>query len=166
MSPVRVKDLLVSAVPELRERLLEDSIRTNWARIVGPEFSRQSRPGSLKMGTLEVLVDHSPLLHELKLRSSELLAAVQRFRPDVVSALRMSLGSRPAARVSIPPQRSSRAPRLAADEARWVDATLAPVPDPALAASLRRLLTKDLLSHRPRGRSQAPGASPVEKETA
>ena len=164
--PVRVKDVLVSAVPGLRERMLEDTIRTSWPRIVGPQFSRQSRPGSLRTGTLDVLVDNSPLLHEMKLRSGELLAALQAFRPDTVSALRLTLGARAPERATRPTKRMAAPPRLAPEQTQWVDAMVAPVSDTALAASLRRVLTKDLLSHRPRGSSHGPDSSPLDKDTA
>jgi len=40
---------------------------------------------------------------------------------------------------------------LGPEEARVLEVMVAPVGDPALAASLRRLLTKDLLARRPRG---------------
>ena len=44
--PLRVRDLLVAAVPGLRDRMLEETIRSGWAEIAGPEIARRSRPGS------------------------------------------------------------------------------------------------------------------------
>lgn len=164
-SPVRVSNLLVAAVPGLRERLIEQSLRANWARIVGREWSLRSRPAGLKSGTLDIVVDNSPLLHEMKLRSSELLAAVQAVRPGSVSALRLHLGPRPADRAPGSPARSPSPPPLAADELTWIDSAVASVSDATLESSLRRLLTKDLLSHRSRGRRREPPASPLHKDT-
>ncbi len=154
-SPVRVRDVLVSAVPELRDRLLEETIRKSWARVVGPQFASWSRPGTLKMGALDVRVDNSPLLHEMTLRSSELLAAVQASHGSGVSSLRFSLGTVPATEPRSVFARRGPAvpPELAPEEARLVDAMVAPVSDRALATSLRRLLTKDLLTRRLHGQN-------------
>ncbi len=110
-SPVRVRDVLVSAVPELRDRMFEEAIRQNWTRVVGPDLSGRSRPGSLKMGTLDVLVDNSPFLHEMTLRSGELLAAVQASHGPAVSSLRFS----PA-----PPLTQSSARWAAGEDGSWL----------------------------------------------
>jgi len=159
-NPVRVGNLLTAAVPALAERMLEESIRREWAHTAGPEAARRSRPGALRQGTLEVSVDNSPWLQELTLRSAAIVAALRKRHGSAVTGVRFALGSgrgdadaaaRPARAGTQAPQR-----RLTVEEARLVDAATGQVPDPALASSLRRLLTKDLLA---RGERPAPAAS-------
>src|SRR5258707_12831521 len=83
-SPVRVGDVLLAALPALQERLLAERIRLGWRAAGGADLSRRSRPGELKAGTLPIMVDNSPWLQELSLRSAEVLSAVRaRFRPSV-----------------------------------------------------------------------------------
>src|SRR5260370_9410818 len=75
-SPVRVGDVLLAALPALQERLLAERIRLGWRAAVGADLSRRSRPGELKAGTLTIMVDNSPLLQELSMRSAEAPSAV------------------------------------------------------------------------------------------
>ena len=159
-NPVRVGNLLTAAVPALAERMLEDAMRREWAQTAGPEAARRSRPGALRQGTLEVSVDNSPWLQELTLRSAAIVAALRKRHGSAVIGVRFALGSgrgdadaaaRPARAGTEAPQR-----RLTVEEARLVDAAAGQVPDPALASSLKRLLTKDLLA---RGEGRAPAAS-------
>ena len=159
-NPVRVGNLLTAAVPALAERMLEEAIRREWAQTAGPEAARRSRPGALRQGTLEVSVDNSPWLQELTLRSAAIVAALRKRHGSAVIGVRFALGSgrgdadvaaRPARAGTEVPQR-----RLTVEEARLVDAAAGQVPDPALASSLKRLLTKDLLA---RGERRAPAAS-------
>jgi hypothetical protein len=164
--PVRVRDLLVAALPQLEDRLMEEAIRRDWHRTVGPELGRRSRPGRLKGGVLEITVDSSPALHEMTLRSAELLAALQTRSAPAVASLRFSLGALPAR----PPAPAAQARpegrgRLSPEEMRRVEATVAAVADPILAAPLRRLLTKDALARRAAGsspRRQAPRPADAE----
>ncbi|MGH7373383.1 MAG: DUF721 domain-containing protein, partial [Candidatus Rokuibacteriota bacterium] len=95
--PVRVGDVLTAALPALEERLLAERIRRGWGAAVGDELARRARPGELKAGTLTIMVDNSPWLQELSMRSAEVLDAVRaRFGPSV-TALRLSLaGAAPA----------------------------------------------------------------------
>ena len=164
-APVRVRDVLVAALPELRDRLLEETLRADWSRLVGPELGRRSRPGRLKAGVLEVVVDNSPWLHEMTLRSGELLAAL-RPRFASVASLRFTLGALPPiAGPAAPRPRPERPSRLSHEELRVVEATVASLPDPMLAGSLRRLLTKDLLARRRQDPSRRPDDSrPAERE--
>jgi hypothetical protein len=159
-NPVRVGNLLTAAVPALAERMLEDAIRREWAQTAGPEAARRSRPGALRQGTLEVSVDNSPWLQELTLRSAAIVAALRKRHGSAVIGVRFALGTgrgdadaaaRPARAGTEAPQRC-----LTVEEARLVDAAAGQVPDPALASSLKRLLTKDLLA---RGERRAPAAS-------
>ena len=95
--PVRVGTMLTSALPALEERLLAERIRQGWRAAVGAELAHRTRPGDLRAGTLTVMVDNSPWLQELSMRSAEVLEAVRaRFGPTV-TALRLSLaGPAPA----------------------------------------------------------------------
>ena len=158
-NPVRVGNLLTAAVPALAERMLEEAIRQEWAETAGPEAARRSRPGALRQGTLEVIVDNSPWLQELTLRSAAIVAALRKRHGSAVTGVRCALGSRRRdADVGAAPARAgSKEPRrhLTVEETRIVDAAAGQVPDPALASSLRRLLTKDLLA---RGERSAPAA--------
>jgi hypothetical protein len=159
-NPVKVGSLLTAAVPALAERMLEDAIRREWAQTAGPEAARRSRPGALRQGTLEVSVDNSPWLQELTLRSAAIAAALRERHGSAVSGVRFALGRShrddPAA--AGPARAETEAPRrrLSAEETRMVDAAAGQLPDPALASSLKRLLTKDLLA---RGERHAPVAS-------
>jgi hypothetical protein len=146
--PVRVRDVLISALPELETRLLEEAIKTEWSRLIGAELGRRSRPGRLHAGVLDVIADNSPCLQELTLRSSELLAQLQR-RFESIASLRFALGALPGVRTPAPPRaRSESRADLSAEERHAIEAMAASLPDPILAGSLRQLLTKDLLARR------------------
>jgi hypothetical protein len=160
-TPVHVKHVLSAAIPGMREHLAEEAIRMDWRRLCGPEFAHRSRAGALNNGVLEVIVDNSACLHEMKLRAGDVLEALQALHGPAVSSLRFSLGIASAARPSNGAERRSPpARRLPSEDARWIDAAIAPVAaDPAVAGSLRRLLTKDLMARaRARGNRGVAGA--------
>ncbi len=165
-SPVRVREVLVVALPGLRDRLLEEAIRKDWNRLVGLELGRRSRPGRLKAGVLDVTIDNSPWLHEMTLRSSELTAALQTRFGSAVASVRLAFGAVPAGVDPVtPPPRPKPQARLSHEETRVVEAMVASLPDPTLAGSLRRLLTKDLLARRRHGLSRPHEDSrPAERE--
>jgi len=146
--PVRVGDVLIAALPELSDRLLEETLKAGWSQLIGTELGRRSRPGRIKAGVLEVTVDNSTWLQEMTLRSGELLAKLRPHAPSV-TALKVGFGALPTA--AAPASRdewSARPSPLSRQEHREIDETLAPLADPALAVSLRRLLTKDVLARR------------------
>jgi hypothetical protein len=149
-SPVRVGTLLTAAVPALAERMLEEAIRREWTETVGPDAARRSRARALRQGTLEISVDNSPWLHELTLRSAAIVAALRKRHGSAVTGVRFALGSGSDDTDVVPVTAGERTraprPRLNAEEARLVDAATARLADPALASSLKRLLTKDLLA--------------------
>jgi len=159
-NPVRVGNLLTAAVPALAERMLEEAIRREWTQTAGPEAARRSRPGALRQGTLEVSVDNSPWLQELTLRSAAIVAALRKRHGPAVIGVRFALGSgrgdAGVAAGTARPRTEAPERRLTVEEARLVDAAAGQVRDPALASSLKRLLTKDLLA---RGKRRAPAAS-------
>jgi hypothetical protein len=146
--PLRVRDLLVAAVPGLRDRMLEETIRSGWADIAGPEIARRSRPGELRAGVLTVHVDNSPWLQEVTLRSTEILARIKARHGSAVTSVRCALGALPTPRQTVTHDRPPPADPLSAEEEHAVDTIIAPVTDPVLAASVRRLVTKDLIARR------------------
>src|SRR3989449_9416748 len=102
-APRAVAHLLVTAVPELRDRLAEHHVRRAWTALVGTDVARRAQPQGLVDGCLTGGVDNSPWLHQLTLRVEELTARLhERFPP--VPALRFTLRSlQPAAPPAPPP---------------------------------------------------------------
>ena len=140
--PRAVGDLLVSAVPALRDRLVEVELRAAWTTLVGTDAARRSRPLGLSNGCLHVVVDNSPWLHELTLRGPELAT---RLHAEVaaIRSLRFSLGVSAVDDDAPPAARPApRGPRLTEDDTRAIDAAAAAITDPALAPSARRLLAR------------------------
>lgn len=142
--PRPVGELIDRALPQLRERLLEIRIRRAWSALVGADLARRARPGTLAGGTLDVVVDNSPWLHELTLRGPDLARAVRGRFPEVAS-LRFTLGTVPAGDDDdgdVPTSRATRRPPLTETDRRDIDRAVATIPDPALAAAARRLMTR------------------------
>lgn len=136
--PRAVGDLVVSAVPELRERLVADQIRRSWGALAGPDVARHAHPHKLANGCLHVAVDNSPWLQELTLRAGELTARVAA-RFGTVRSLRLALGRpdiAPMPQPSAPPQPR----RLGPDDLREIDETVAVIGDPHVRDAARRLL--------------------------
>lgn len=157
-SPVRVRDVLLAALPELGDHMLQDTIRRDWSDLVGPALSRHSHPDALKHGALDVTVDNSPWLHELTLRSDELLARLQARYGSAIRSLRFILG--PPVAVSNPAssrlRRANDERTLDPADAHVVEFMIAAVNDPELAASIRRVLTKDVLARHALDNGRAP----------
>jgi len=149
-SPRAVGELLVSAVPELRDRLVEVRIRGAWNGLVGPDVARRARPRSLTNGCLDVVVDNSPWLQELTLRSGEPTTRIAA-RFETIRTLRFTLGrlDGPSETPPSPPGGSART--LNADDVREIDETVAPIRDPDVRAAARRLLGTARRSAPPRG---------------
>ncbi|HET7341146.1 MAG TPA: DUF721 domain-containing protein [Methylomirabilota bacterium] len=140
-APRPLGELLVSALPQLEERLLVLRMRRAWAGAVGADMARRAQPQALVNGCLTIVVDNSPWLHELTLRAPELTARLQAQYPAVQS-LRFSLGVAAAEETAPPAPRAPGRPRLTDDDARAIDAAAATISDPDLAASARRLLAR------------------------
>jgi hypothetical protein len=140
-APRVVRELLLGAMPQLADRMLVDRLGRAWSALVGVDAARRSRPQMLVNGCLHVVVDNSPWLHEFTLRGPDLTARLAAEFPAVRS-MRFSLGmaSSEEPQPAAPP--ASRAVRLTADDQRAIDAAAAAIPDPALAASARRLMTR------------------------
>jgi hypothetical protein len=142
--------MLAAAVPGLRDRLLEAAIRDGWAAAVGTDAARRSRPTGLRAGVLQVAVDNSPWLAEMTLRSDQLLGAIRARHGAAVTSLRFSIGRVAMAPPAVARSRPPDPPRLDAEEQRSVEAIAASTTDPALAAVVRRLVTRDLIARRRR----------------
>jgi predicted nucleic acid-binding Zn ribbon protein len=135
--PRAVAELLVDAMPQLRERLVAERVRRAWSGLVGPDVARHAWPQSVSNGCLHVFVDNSPWLHELTLRAAELAPRVAA-RFDTVRSLRFTLGRVEGAPEPPPPARPARV--LGPDDVREIDETVAPIRDPEVRAAARRLL--------------------------
>src|SRR4029450_3000868 len=114
--PRVVADLILSAVPDLRDRLLEHRIRRAWSDVVGADAARRAQPRSFAEGCLTVAVDNSPWLHALT--------------PPPVRCARARL--EPPSRVGADAERPAP---LDAGVRREIDQAASAIPDPALAAA-------------------------------
>jgi hypothetical protein len=140
-APRIVGELLVSAMPQLEDRLLVQRLRRAWIALVGAAVARRAQPQALVDGCLQVVVDNSPWLHEMTLRGPELAARLRAEFPAVRS-VRFALGAPPA---DEPPPAARPAPRpsrLTDDDRRAIDAAAAAISDPDVAAGARRLLAR------------------------
>src|SRR5688500_13166828 len=138
--PRAIGELLLSALPQLGDRLLVVRMRRSWAALVGPDAARRTQPQALVNGCLTIVVDNSPWLHELTLRAADLTARLQS-QYSAVQSLRFSLGAA-AAGEAVAESRPAPRPTLPADDTRAIDAAAAAISDPAPAASARRLLSR------------------------
>ncbi|RMG02420.1 MAG: DUF721 domain-containing protein [Planctomycetota bacterium] len=67
-----------------------------WARLVGSPLDEFTQPGSVRRGTLEVLVAASVIMHELSFRKPELIARLQEEVPEMgIQDIRFRIGSFP-----------------------------------------------------------------------
>src|SRR5437763_4451728 len=120
-APRPVADLLVSAIPQLGDRLAEHHIRRAWSALVGADVARRAQPQALVNGCLTIVVDNSPWLHELNLRAVDL---TERLRAafSAVQTLRFSLGAAAAEEAAAETPPAPRRPRLSEDDTRAIDA--------------------------------------------
>lgn len=137
-APRAVGDLLLGALPQLNDRLAEFRIRQAWSAIVGRDLARRARPDGLIAGTLRVVVDNSPWLHELTMREAELTAKIRDRFPDV-KALRFTLGAVADGPVTEAPAKARPVPLTEADRAD-IEAAAAAITDTTVADAARRLL--------------------------
>src|SRR5205085_1481960 len=140
-APRAVGELLVSALPQLEERLLVQRMRRAWGALVGDDLARRAQPQALVKGCLTIVVDNSPWLHELTLRTPELTARLHAQFPTVQS-LRFSLGAAAAAGPAPSPgarrrrRRPGRAPPAGCPAASPTSPT--PPPTPTTSSRWRR----------------------------
>jgi hypothetical protein len=149
-APRALAELVESAVPQLKERLLELRVRRAWPMLVGAEVARRAGPQALSGDTLVVVVDNSPWLQELTLRSAELTSRINTAFPGVRS-LRFTLGGLRSETPAPTAEAVRPALPLSEAESREIDQAVEPIPDPDLAHAARRLLTNAWRAARPRG---------------
>jgi hypothetical protein len=140
-APRVVGELLVSAMPQLEDRLLVQRLQRAWGALVGADVARRSRPHALVNGSLQITVDNSPWLHELTLRGPDLAARLGGQFPAVRS-LRFMLGADVAEEPSPAARPATRPSRLSDDDRRAIDAAAAAISDPDVAAGARRLMAR------------------------
>src|ERR1051326_1195425 len=138
-APRAVGDLLLGALPQITDRLLEFRLRHAWASIVGRDAARRACPDGFSAGVLRVVVDNSPWLHELTLRSGELTAKVRERFPEV-TALRFTLGAITAEAQDDIPSPAPRAVPLSPADHADIAVAAAAIADSSLAEAARRLL--------------------------
>lgn len=153
-APRAVGDLLLSALPQISDRLTHFRLRQAWAAIVGRDMARRSRPDAVTGGTLRVVVDNSPWLHELTLRDAELTAKVHARFPEI-KALRFTLGTLETEPAPAPTPAPRPVPLTAADHAE-IDTATAAIRDEGVAHAARRLLVT--ARRFPRGQATSRGA--------
>ena len=138
-APRAVSDLLSSALPQIADRLTEFKLRQAWASVVGRDVARRSRPDGLTAGTLRIVVDNSPWLHELTLRQAEITEKIHA-RFGEVRALRFTLGNLASERDADAEAAPRPVPLTAADRAD-IEQAVAVIGDADVAEGARRLLT-------------------------
>lgn len=111
-----------------------------FGRIAGPELSRVAMPVALRGATLTIRCASASWVQAIGFQEAELLAALQRELPGVeVTRIRAVTGS-VAPSVSNTPANTAAAPPLAplaAGETERLDALVAGIADPDLAARVR-----------------------------
>jgi len=114
-----------------------------WPDIVGPQIAAHTLPAEVRAKTLWVVVDSSPWLHELTLLKPVLIDKLARWGGRaLIHDVRFRIGDVP--RVERP--RPSEAPPTALNptDAALLEDVLAPLSDPDLKASVRRLFARTL----------------------
>src|SRR5438093_9397974 len=92
-APSAVGEILPRAVPGLADYLVEQDIKREWRRLVGPDVARRCQPGALAGECLQVIVDNSPWLQEMTLRTPEVVAKLSARFGNRVRSLRVTLGT-------------------------------------------------------------------------
>jgi predicted nucleic acid-binding Zn ribbon protein len=82
--PKRIGDLLTRVLTKygVTQLTLQEELERVWGEAAGPAVAQHSRPGALRRGVLEVLVDNSVLLQELEgFEKARLLEALKERLP-------------------------------------------------------------------------------------
>lgn len=146
--PTRVAELLAGLGGPLADGVRHGHLAAEWASLVGPAVATHARPLRVKDGWLHVAVDSSAWLHELSLQEEPLLARLRLVAADL-RGLRLELAPLPSRAPR--PQGPADRRRLTPEELVAIDGSVAPIRDPALRATIRRVMTKDRLAQSPRG---------------
>ena len=132
----------------LESKLVEHRLMQAWPQIVGPQIAAHAAPTEVRANTLRVVVDSSTWLHELTLLKPILIEKLRRSAGGaIVRDVLFTIGNPPAAARPQPPSEPLREPIQPADQA-LLDAALAPLDDPVLKDSVRRLILRALTDPR------------------
>jgi len=132
----------------LESKLVEHRLMQAWPQIVGPQIAAHAAPTEVRANTLRVVVDSSTWLHELTLLKPILIEKLRRSSGGaIVRDVLFTIGNPPAASNPQPPSTPPREPIGPADQA-LLDAALAPLDDPVLKDSVRRLILRALTDPR------------------
>ncbi len=86
-----------------------DQLRQTWQQLIGPALAQFTTTGTLKGGTLEIIVAHSTMMQEIGFRKTQLLAQLKAELPSqTIKDLRFRVGPIPANLTSDPPTNDSK----------------------------------------------------------
>lgn len=72
----------------------KENLDEAWQIAVGPKFTKTTRAGTIKRGTLEVIVANSAAMQQLGFQKRQLLSAMQQQLPEAkIKDLRFSIGN-------------------------------------------------------------------------
>lgn len=132
----------------LESKLVEHRLMQAWPQIVGPQIAAHAAPIEVRANTLRVVVDSSTWLHELTLLKPILIEKLRRSSGGaIVRDVLFTIGEPPSVSRPQPPPAPLREPIRPADQA-LLDAALAPLDDPVLKDSARRLVLRALTDPR------------------
>ena len=132
----------------LESKLVEHRLMQAWPQIVGPQIAAHAAPTEVRANTLRVVVDSSTWLHELTLLKPILIEKLRRSTGGaIVRDVLFTIGDPPPVSRPQPPPAPTRAQIQPADQA-LLDAALAPLDDPVLRDSARRLVLRALTDPR------------------
>ncbi len=132
----------------LESKLVEHRLMQAWPQIVGPQIAAHAAPTEVRANTLRVVVDSSTWLHELTLLKPILIEKLRRSSGGaIVHDVLFTIGEPPSVSRPQPPPAPRREPIRPADQA-LLDAALAPLDDPVLKDSARRLVLRALTDPR------------------
>jgi len=82
--PQRIGELLAKLLAQrgYGQAQTTQDLNEAWRAVAGEALAAQTRAGTIKRGTLEVLVAHSLLLQELTFQQADLLTKLQKLLPE------------------------------------------------------------------------------------
>lgn len=97
-APERIGDILPQLMARTGFHRTQgiDQLRETWHKLVGPALAQFTSAGTLRGGTLEVIVAHSTLMQELGFQKTQLLARLKAELPaQTITDLRFRVGAVP-----------------------------------------------------------------------
>jgi predicted nucleic acid-binding Zn ribbon protein len=72
----------------------QEELQAAWQTAAGPTLGRSSRPGQIKRGKLEVIVNNSTVVQELTFQKQQIVADLARILPESkIADLRFRIGA-------------------------------------------------------------------------